>query len=99
MFLKTLDGFNNNDFLLLIGNEFVNLNMGTQEIIREIEKLPIRKRMVIIERTLRSIRQKGQKKQKTQMEKAVNVLLQDYKNDKELTAFTALDMEAFHETK
>lgn len=73
--------------------------MGTQEILREIEKLPIQKRMVIIERTLRSIRERRVKKRKTQMEKAVEILLKDYNTDKELTAFSTLDTEDFHETK
>ena len=70
--------------------------MGTRAIIREIEKLPVRKRMVIIERTLMSIRQR---QEKNQMEKAADILQKDYLTDKELTAFTSLDLEDFYETR
>lgn len=58
--------------------------MGTQQLIREIKKLPISKRMVIIERTLKSIRER---ESKNQMEKAAEILRINYKTDKELTAF------------
>ncbi|EOR95191.1 hypothetical protein ADIARSV_1679 [Arcticibacter svalbardensis MN12-7] len=34
-----------------------------------------------------------------QMELAVHELYEDYKNDQELTAFTAIDLEHFYETK
>lgn len=36
---------------------------------------------------------------KTVLEKAVEVLYNDYKNNKNLTAFTSLDYENFYETK
>ncbi|MBK6933371.1 MAG: hypothetical protein IPH12_21880 [Saprospirales bacterium] len=36
---------------------------------------------------------------KTDMESAAVLLLNDYLNDDELTAFTALDIETFHETR
>lgn len=70
--------------------------METKEIIHEIERLPIQKKMVIIEQTLRSIRHK---QDKNQMEKAAELLQKDYKVDKELTAFTSLDLEDFYETR
>ena len=70
--------------------------MGTQQLIREIEKLPTTKKLVIIERTLKSMRER---ENKNQMEKAVERLRKDYKTDKELTAFTSLDLEDFYETR
>ena len=70
--------------------------METNEIIREIRKLPVNKRMLIIERTLKSIRESETHKK---MEIAVDILLDDYLNDKELTVFTSLDFEKFYETK
>ena len=70
--------------------------METSEIIKEIRKLPVNKRMLIIERILKSIRE-GETHKK--MEFAVGVLRDDYKNDKELTVFTSLDFENFYETR
>ncbi len=70
--------------------------MRTQEIIKEINQLPINKRFLIIEKTLKSIRQSEQKKK---MEQAANALLIDYKTDSELTAFTDLDLENFYEAR
>ena len=70
--------------------------MGTKELIREIQRLPIGKRMLVIERTLQSIRESELKKK---MEKAVDALLADYRADKELTAFTDIDFDNFYETR
>jgi hypothetical protein len=63
-------------------NDFV---MNTEEIIKEIQRLPISKRIYIIEKTIKSLRKKEEKKQ---MKDAADVLYDDYKNDEELTAFT-----------
>ena len=70
--------------------------MKTNEILREITLLPINKRFFIVERTLKSIREK---QENNAIEKAVNALLNDYANDKELTAFTNIDMDKFYETR
>jgi hypothetical protein len=70
--------------------------METKEIIREIKKLPVSKRIIIIEQTLKMIRENETDKQ---LENAANALLPEYKNDEELTAFTVLDYEAFYETR
>jgi hypothetical protein len=70
--------------------------METREIIRAIRKLPVSKRMLIVERTLKTIRESETRKM---MVKAAESLLEDYKNDKELIAFTQLDYEGFYETK
>ena len=58
--------------------------MGTTEIIREIEHLPISKRRLIVKKVLKSMRTT---KKKNGMQKAVDVLMSDYKTDNELTAF------------
>ena len=68
--------------------------MGTKELIKEIERLPINKRMFVIERTLKSIRDSELKKK---MEKAVDALLDNYRTDKNLTVFTNIDFENFYE--
>jgi len=70
--------------------------METREIIRAIRKLPVSKRMLIVERTLKTIRESETRKR---MVKAAESLYEDYKNDKELIAFTQLDYEGFYETK
>jgi hypothetical protein len=70
--------------------------METKEIIRAIRKLPVSKRMLIVEKTLKTIRESESKKR---MAKAAESLFEDYKNDKELTTFTQLDYEEFYETR
>ena len=70
--------------------------METKEIIREIKKLPVSKRIIIIEQTLKMIRENETDKR---LENAANALLPDYKNNEELTAFIVLDYEAFYETR
>jgi len=70
--------------------------MKTEEILREIKRLPVKKRIYVIEKAIHSIREQ---EEKDQMSKAVDTLYSDYKNDKELTAFTNIDFEDFYETK
>lgn len=70
--------------------------METREIIRAIRKLPVSKRILIVEKTLKTIRENETRKR---MVKATESLFEDYKNDKELTAFTQLDYEEFYETR
>lgn len=70
--------------------------MKTEQLIKELQKLPAEKRMYVIERSIQIIR-KGE--EDDQIKKAVNELFEDYRSDKELTAFTALDLENFYETK
>jgi len=70
--------------------------MRTNEIIKEIQRLPVSKRIYVVEKAMYSIRTQ---EDKNIMKKAANVLFSDYKTDKELTAFTNLDFENFYETK
>ena len=70
--------------------------MKTKELIKEIQRLPINERILIVERTLKSIRMNQSKKR---MEKAANVLHADYRSDDELTAFTDIDFDDFYETR
>jgi len=70
--------------------------METREIIKAIKKLPVSQRILIIEQTLKTIRENETGKQ---MEKAATTLLRDYENNSELTEFTALDYEAFYEAR
>ena len=70
--------------------------MRTNEILKEIKRLPIKKRIYLIEKAIHSIREQ---EEKDQMKKAVDSLYKDYENDKELTAFTNLDFEDFYEAR
>ncbi len=69
--------------------------MTTANIISALERLPLTDRLFVIERTLRSIRTEKEKS----LRHTVDGLYDDYKTDKELTAFTQLDTEPFYETK
>ena len=70
--------------------------MRTNELIREIERLPIQKRIYVIEKTIHSMRKQ---EDTARMKNAVHTLYADYKTDKELTAFTNIDFEDFYEAR
>ncbi len=70
--------------------------METIDIIKQIEKLPVEKRMLIIEIILKSIRERELKET---MSKAVEELQEEYKTNKDLTAFTDIDFENFYESR
>lgn len=70
--------------------------MDTDELIKEIQRLPVPKRIYIIEKTIRSIRIY---EDKIRTSEAAEKLYSDYLSDKELTAFTELDFEDFYEAK
>lgn len=70
--------------------------MRTNELIKEIERLPVQKRMYVIEKTIQSIRKN---EIELQMSFAAESLLNEYKTNKQLTAFTDLDLIDFYETR
>jgi len=70
--------------------------MKATEIIKEITRLPINRRIFIVEKTLKSIREVEEKDTIT---KAVSALLPDYSNDTELTVFTGIDFDKFYEAR
>ncbi len=69
--------------------------MTTTNIIRELDRLPLTDKLFVIERTLKAIRTEKEKGLKA----AVETLYDDYKTDKDLTAFTKLDKEPFYEAR
>jgi hypothetical protein len=71
--------------------------MEAVNIIKEIIKLPVIERMLIIENAMKSIREEAVKERS--LKEGAEALLSDYKTDKELTAFTILDSEDFHEAQ
>jgi hypothetical protein len=70
--------------------------MRTNDIIKEIQRLPISKRIYVIEKTIHSIRTH---EDRIVMQKAADALYGDYKSDNELTPFTNLDFVDFYEAK
>lgn len=70
--------------------------MQTIDLIKEILRLPLTQRFYVVEETIKSIKKE---EMGNQMEFAANELYNDYVNDKDLTAFTSLDLENFYETK
>lgn len=70
--------------------------MSAQEIIKEIQQLPVSQRMLVIEQTLKSIRVSTHRQN---MENAVEEVIEDYTSDKELSSFTDIDFDRFYETK
>jgi len=70
--------------------------MKADELLKEIEKLPLHKRMYLVEKTLHTIRKK---EDLDQMNLAAEALYSDYKTDKDLIAFTDIDFEDFYETR
>jgi hypothetical protein len=70
--------------------------MSKNELIQQIEQLPIQDRIYLVEKVVHSIRAQAEQENMTQ---AAESLYQDYKNDKELTAFTDIDRDNFYETR
>jgi len=70
--------------------------MRTSEIIKEIQRLPVQKRIIVVEKTIHSLRMD---QITNQMKKASDSLYSDYASDLELLAFTTLDFDDFYETR
>lgn len=64
-------------------------------IIKEINKLPLTEKLLLIEKALKSIRQEKERG----LENAVQSMADEYKTNSELTAFTRLDAESFYEAR
>ena len=69
--------------------------MSTVDILSEIKKLPMSEQLLVVEKALRVIRLQ---ERRDQMHQAADSLRNDYLNDSELTAFTALDGAPVHES-
>lgn len=64
--------------------------MNTSELLKEIERLPVSKRIYVIQKTLSSLRKD---EDVNQMNLAAESLYSEYASNKELTAFTNIDFE------
>ena len=69
--------------------------MSTKEIIQNIKKLPFEKRLYVIEKALETLHETKEER----LVKAAKELLADYKKDKNLTAFAAIDLDKFYEAR
>lgn len=69
--------------------------MSTVDILSEIKKLPLSEQLLIVEKALRVIRLE---ERRDQMRQAAGILHNDYLNDAQLTALTALDSEPVYES-
>lgn len=70
--------------------------MSTSELIGEIQKLSVNQKFRVIEATIKSIKNDENTNDLTI---AAEALYNDYATDKNLTAFTTIDLESFYETK
>lgn len=77
--------------------------MGTEaiQVMNIVKSLPLSEKLYIIELIFKDLREQTIEieKEEEKRKKAAHLLLQDYQNDEELTVFTTLDNESFHETK
>lgn len=69
--------------------------MSTKEILQGIKKLPLNERLLLIQKALKTLNESTD----SQLEKGAIALMSDYKKDKDLTAFTAIDFENFYEAR
>ncbi len=72
------------------------MSKKVSDILREIEDLPLQDRILVIEKALKSLKKEENKRE---LRRAARELLEEYKSDKGLTAFTDLDMENFYEPR
>jgi single-stranded DNA-specific DHH superfamily exonuclease len=70
--------------------------MNTSQILDEIKKLPVQRKIFLIEKTIQEIRKQTEN---NQMEIAAESLYDEYKTNKELTIFTDIDFEKFYEPR
>lgn len=70
--------------------------MEADQLLEEINKLPVEKRLAIVESTIKNLRDQSRS---DLLAKGADSLYHDYKQDSELTAFTILDTERFYEAR
>ncbi len=70
--------------------------MRTKELIEQVERIPMDRGTRLLEETVRGIREKASS---SALSKAAAVLEKDCRENKALTAFTAVGMDGFHEVR
>ena len=74
--------------------------MQTTQIIQEISQLPMADKLFVAEQIFKQLREENFKSDEAENRReAAKMLLQDYKTDKDLTAFSAIDHDDFYEAK
>jgi hypothetical protein len=68
--------------------------MQTAALLNQIYQLPLYDRMLIVERTVHSMRTNT-----GELENSAALMADEYRNNKELTSFTQLDIENFYEAR
>jgi len=69
------------------------------QIMNLVKSLPLSEKLYIVELIFKDLREQTDKiEQEEKRKKIALLLLEDYQNDKELTAFTTLDNEPVYET-
>ena len=69
--------------------------MSKKEILNEIQNLPDEDKFWLVEETLKSLR----KIAREQMSVAANELVEEYRKNRELTAFTDIDLDHFYQVR
>lgn len=69
--------------------------MSTNDLIISIIKLPVKDRLKIIEMVIKTL----QEPEGNKLEKASLLMLEEYRNDPNLTDLTLIDMDNFYETR
>lgn len=70
--------------------------MKTNDLIKEIQRLPKSQRIELAEKIIHSLKEPNGS---GELAVAANALIEEYKSDEELTVFTSLDLEGFYEAK
>ena len=70
--------------------------MSTAEILKEINHLPLNEKLSLLEKAIREIVKHNIEQQ---MSVAAESMENEYKTNKDLVAFTSIDMDDFYETK
>ncbi len=75
--------------------------MNTVQIINAVKQLSLKEKLHIIELIFKEIHKEDMisPQDEEKRREAAKLLLDDYKNDQELTAFTALDGDEYYEAK
>ena len=71
--------------------------MQTSQIIQEISQLPVAEKLFVAEQIFKQLREENFKPNEAEnRRKAAKMLLQDYKTEKDLTVFSAIDHDDFY---
>lgn len=75
--------------------------MEALQIVDMVKKLPLVEKLRLVELIFKDIKEEtlGQEREKEALKKSAEIMLDDYRNSEELTAFSSLDAEGFYETK